>query len=525
MKSYRVLVLVILCVAMGGGWFSLARGNTALADQYEAHLAAGRSAAEIGATREVQEQMRAALALRPSFDLADELVTYLRDNAPQDMYVDELEKLVAAYPARAEGYELLAAAHAEDEKWSDAYAVLEAAAARDVASPTLTSEREAIAYRYTIAPQPYPEASPFTRFDVGIVNDGKDWAYVDAGGTTLDGRYEAVSPYWAGQRAVVSEGLPQFVDDKARTTYVATRAGYASYGLYVDGLFDATLPDGTATFLTDAFRPAFGETPYEAVTSFAGGLAGALRGGTWSVLNRAGETVGSGYAALALDESRILVGQDRYFAKVGASFHLFDTKGERVGDGVYENARPFDTSGAAAVQVGGLWGFVDTSGAVVIEPGYEDARSFANGLAAVRTGGLWGYVSPAGDLVIPATFRDATRFSSKGTALVLTDDATTPAALLDLDSPAPAVTSAPAPGATTSPAAPAAPAATTPAAPAPTTPAATTPAAPEPSASTSSAPVAPGDAAPVPTTPAEPTTAPPLEAMPGWRLLELVRFQ
>ncbi|MGP7959736.1 WG repeat-containing protein [Sanguibacter sp. A247] len=516
MKSYRVLTLVILCVALAGGWFSLARGNTALADQYEKRVAAGRAAAEIGATREVQEQMRAALALRPSFDLAEEFVTYMRDNAPQDMYVDELEKLVATYPERAEGYELLAAAHAKEEKWSDAYAVLEAAAAREVTSATLTSTREAIAYRYTIAPQPYPDASPFTRFDIGIVHDGKEWAYVDAEGTTLDGRYEAVSPYWAGQRAVISEGLPQFVDDKAKTSYVATRAGYSSYGLYVDGLFDATLPDGTATFLTDAFRPAFGETRYEAVTAFVGGLAGALQGGTWSVLNRAGESVGSGYAALAIDESRILVGQDRYFAKVGSSFQLFDTKGARIGDGLYENARPFDTSGPAAVQIGGLWGFVDASGAVVIEPAYEDARSFANGLAAVRTGGLWGYVSPAGDLVIPATFRDATRFSAKGTALVLTDNATTPAAMLDLGSPAtpstpaPATTTAPAPAPTTAPASTTAP---------------NTPTTPDPAASTPLAPVAPGDATATPTTPADQPTTPSLEATPGWRLLELVRFQ
>lgn len=502
MKSYRVLVLLVLCVAIGGGWFALARSNVALDDQYETRLAAGRAAAEIGATREVQEQLRAALAIRPTFDVANELVMYLRDNAPEDMYVDELEKLVAAYPGRPEGYEMLAAAHTEAEEWPDAYAVLEAAAAREVSSAALSSQREAIAYRYRVSPTAYTDATPYTRYDVATIRDGDEWAHVDAAGTTLDGRFEEAGPFWNGQRAVVLDGLPQFVDDKGRTTYVATRAGYAGYGIYADGLFDARLPDGSATILTNAFRPAFDEA-YDDVTAFVGGLVGVLRDGAWSVLDRTGGTVGSGYADLALDDARVLVGQDRYFAKVGDTFQLFDVKGERVGDGVYEDARPFDTAGPAAVKVGGAWGFIATDGRTVVEPTFEDARSFANGLAAVRTDGLWGYVNTAGTLVIPATFRDATRFSSQGTALVLTDNAGTPAALLDLE-PSGAPSTAPSVETT-----------------APTRTA---------TAPTDEASPSVEGATPDPT-PATTPTAPSLddrptsEEMPGWRLLELVRFK
>ncbi|QIK82721.1 WG repeat-containing protein [Sanguibacter sp. HDW7] len=505
MKSYRVLVLMVLCVSIAAGWFSLARSNATLTGEYDSRLAAGRAAAEIGATREVQEQMRAALAIRPSFEVANELAVYLRDNAPQDMYVDELEKLVAGYPNRPEGYEMLVAAHTKAEEWPEAYAVLEAAAAREVVSTALTTERTGLAYRYRLAPTPYPEITPYTRYDVATILDGSEWAYVNAKGTTLDGRFDVVSPYWNGERAVVVEGLPRFVDDKGQTTYVATRAGYAGYGIYADGLFDATLKDGTATFLTDAFRPAFGDTVYEEVTTFVGGLAGAKQGGAWSVLDRGGKVVGSGYAAVAVDESRILVGQDRYFAKVGESFQMFDMAGSRVGDGAYEDARPFDASGPAAVKVGGDWGFVGTDGSMVVAPAFEDARSFANGLAAVRTGGLWGYVDSAGKLVIPATFRDATRFSSEGTALVLTDAASTPAMLLDLDSP----TASPSPDGAATPA-----------------PTATGTAAADATSDPAGTPADPGATSDpsLPTTPA-PGEAPRVEETPGWRLLELVRFK
>jgi hypothetical protein len=58
-----------------------------------------------------------------------------------------------------------------------------------------------------------------------------------------------------------------------------------------------------------------------------------------------------------------------------------------------------------------LWGFIDAVGTVVIEPRFERAWPFSEGLALVRSEGRYGYVDSAGAFTIPAQFSDAWFFS------------------------------------------------------------------------------------------------------------------
>jgi len=418
-KSYRFLVLGVLVLLVGGGWFSLARAGAEAEAAYAEHLRAARGAVEIGAIQEGRAEYRAALALKPGLEVHRELVAFLASDAPRDVYVEELEQFVAAYPETPEGYERLAQAHADGEDVAGAYAAVMSARSRDVRSEVLDAIYARVAYQYTTGLAHFADVLPYGRDDVAAVRDDQGrWLHVDAAGISLNGRYEAAGPMWAGNRFVVDEGLPQFVDEKGRQTLAAVRAGYEEYGILTDGVFAAKAPSGAWTFLDQSFRPVLEPGTFDEVTSFAGGLAGTRTGDTWNVVRRDGSVVGEGYAALAVDEAGVLVNQGRYLAKVGTQFQLFDTDGERIGDGVYDDARTFGEEGAAAVRVGDLWGFIDTSGDLVVEPAFADARSFAHGLAPVRTGELWGYADAEGTVVIAPTFLDATRFSSEGTALV-----------------------------------------------------------------------------------------------------------
>jgi hypothetical protein len=89
--------------------------------------------------------------------------------------------------------------------------------------------------------------------------------------------------------------------------------------------------------------------------------------------------------------------------------------------------QPFQ-QGLAPVMMGsaresqGLWGYIDVSGKMAIEPAYREARGFVNGLAAVKKDDLFGYIDAKGNLAIPARFTRATDFNAKGTALVVIDD-------------------------------------------------------------------------------------------------------
>lgn len=70
----------------------------------------------------------------------------------------------------------------------------------------------------------------------------------------------------------------------------------------------------------------------------------------------------------------------------------------------------------------GLWGFIDASGKMIIEPAFREAHGFANGLAAVKKDDLFGYIDAKGTLAIAPRFTRATDFNANGTALVVTDN-------------------------------------------------------------------------------------------------------
>ncbi len=62
-------------------------------------------------------------------------------------------------------------------------------------------------------------------------------------------------------------------------------------------------------------------------------------------------------------------------------------------------------------QKGNKWGYKDSDDNEVIEPKYDDAKAFSEGLARVKSGGKWGYIDPKGKVVIAIKFDDVADFS------------------------------------------------------------------------------------------------------------------
>ncbi|MDO4649121.1 MAG: WG repeat-containing protein [Eubacteriales bacterium] len=121
---------------------------------------------------------------------------------------------------------------------------------------------------------------------------------------------------------------------------------------------------------------------------------------------KAGMGCSEGFGCLEGDEGYIYIdmktGQDA-FGKTFSAAHAFH-------DGL-----------AGAANENGEWGYIDTTGAWVIEPQYERATNFQEGLAAVMSGDLWGFINESGELVIDYQFDGYSTFS-EGYADVEKDD-------------------------------------------------------------------------------------------------------
>jgi serine/threonine-protein kinase len=72
------------------------------------------------------------------------------------------------------------------------------------------------------------------------------------------------------------------------------------------------------------------------------------------------------------------------------------------------------SEGLAPVLVGdfetGKWGYIDSTGNMVIEPQFDNAYEFSDGIATVRIADKWGFIDMTGQHVIDPQFDDTWAF-------------------------------------------------------------------------------------------------------------------
>jgi DNA-binding transcriptional regulator/RsmH inhibitor MraZ len=105
-------------------------------------------------------------------------------------------------------------------------------------------------------------------------------------------------------------------------------------------------------------------------------------------------------------------------------FGYIDTTGKMVIPQKFSEADPFHEHRARVMLEEGFQsGFIDTSGKIVIPVKYANTRSFSEGLAAVQLQdhSYWGFIDLSGNMVIPPIFDDADDFS-EGLAAVRIGD-------------------------------------------------------------------------------------------------------
>ena len=96
--------------------------------------------------------------------------------------------------------------------------------------------------------------------------------------------------------------------------------------------------------------------------------------------------------------------------KLGDRYGYQDRAGMIVIDPLFDEAGEFK-DGLALVKVDGDLGFIDTRGKTVVEPEWEELYPFKDDLARVRSGGKYGFVDRKGQVVIEPRFRNAGDFS------------------------------------------------------------------------------------------------------------------
>ncbi|OQB13730.1 MAG: KWG Leptospira [Firmicutes bacterium ADurb.Bin193] len=154
--------------------------------------------------------------------------------------------------------------------------------------------------------------------------------------------------------------------------------------------------------------------------SFTEGLIGVKSFDKWGAIDKEGKVV---IPVKYFEYQQVLCFEDGLAAVIMGT-ERFDPQGKWVyinkNDEVVldipglSRAEPF-SEGRAFVKTkeSGKWGIIDTKGNFIVEPIFEVAASFSEGLAAVMADNKYGYVDLNGNVVIPYQYDTAWDFENK----------------------------------------------------------------------------------------------------------------
>lgn len=418
MKNYKYLVPVILILALGASVYMTYDRNATQKREYEENLTDARDCRSMGVWVDAEQYYMAALERSPSLELYVEIGTLYVESEQLRRAIDWGEDIMELYPKEAEGYEFLMDIYYNAQNYVACFQLLDTFEDLGLKSSKIEEQKADILYTYDFKGE-YEDVGIFSSGYCPVELEGK-WGYVnEKGSKKVSLRYlEAGAFSSAGVAAVIdAEGDPYYIDSEGNKKLAVQNVDQIEgLGLYVDDIFP--LYDGEEWgFYNIQGDLQFGG--YEAVSAIGNGMAAVKQNGRWQIIDDSGTPVGEEtYDDVVMDEKNIMYRNERIFVEQDYQYFMLDGTGQQIGDTSYEGADVFRGDGYAAVKIDGKWGFVDVDGNVVIEPQYEEARSFSNGYAAVRYAGEWGYIDSNGNVVIDTQFEDARDFSENGSAFV-----------------------------------------------------------------------------------------------------------
>lgn len=423
MKNYRLLIPIALVVLLVLSWFTIINAGVTRDTQYEEFLTTARDFAGKKITKYAVENYQKALAIKDSVEIRREVSEFYKSMEKHEARLIWCEEFFTDYPLAPEAYDSLIDAYVIDKKYERVFDILEVAEKRSIDSEYIRETRSRLAYLTKLGYDTFKDVGVFSQNACPVMNDKAVWCYISHTGSKMT-KYEYISagPFTtSGFAPVVSKDGEAFFIDKDNDQVTEIDERFSRLGPWVSDVFPAEGKDGKY-YLVDRNNEILSE-PYDYVSAINSGVAVAKSGNQWIKINASGAPIGGqAYTEIILDDREFFNRNERYFAKEGDLFALYNLEGDIVSGERFDDAKLFVDKGYAAVKKDGKWGFVNTDGNLVIQPAYDDARSFSNDLAAVKIGDKWGFINPEGALVIEATFDDAKDFTAKGTCFVKTEE-------------------------------------------------------------------------------------------------------
>lgn len=419
MKNYRYLVPLAMAGLMGLSWYQVIGNAQGQKNQYQEAINQARNYAEQGIITDAAANYKTALSIKKSVKLYQEISALYQEQGSMSDRIDWDQQFISVYPENAAAYEPLLRDYCESEEYASVFDLYDTIKKRTESSKVIEEMMKPIEYYYYSVGDSYENALSFCAGYCPVQREGK-WGYINQSGTLSIGTtYTYAAPFCGELAGIITEEGESYFIDQENNKKMLMPEGVKVQG--VSGLFSGLFAvyDGqNYKYYNEERKEVFGSYDYAGVFSYERALV--KEGETWKLIDINGNAVSEKqYEDAFVDENGITFQNERGFVKTSNGWKMIDTQGSEIGGDSYDDVMSFVQSDSyAAVKTGGKWGFIDKEGKMVIEPQYEEARSFSNGFAAVKEGGKWGFINTDNNMVISPEFDETKDFNSLKNVMV-----------------------------------------------------------------------------------------------------------
>lgn len=426
MKIGRIIcavVMVLLCVF---GWFSQVSTFLSKKNQWQTNVEDGQEYEARGLHQRAIQSYEAALSVREDEELRRELLdvyalAWEEREVTRSEYRSALEIACAAWPKKEDFWVRLVEVLRDSNSYPDAYKALAQAGRAGAKGGLLEALNREITYAFTSGSQYftryYSAPSGYT-----TIYSGERWGVIAPDGEReYDCEYQYISPYSDDGSAVFCTEEDARLLDKYNILQAVLEEEPIEARAYGDG-FLPTLQNNKWSYLDCEKGVLVGE--YDNASSYQGGSAAVCRGEGWSIINSSGDLViEQEFSDLRLYGNGNYSYDSMFVAAVNGDWSLYQDDGTAVStDFIAKDMDLYFGEAVAFQDTSGLWGFMDRKGKIIIEPQFQQAKSFSGGLAAVSNGDQWGFIDLKGEIVVDFQFLDVGYFTKEGACPISTVD-------------------------------------------------------------------------------------------------------
>ena len=432
MKVFRIIIAVFAVVLLSFAWFNAFKTAGGDTKEYQSYISEGDIAFEKTHYQEAYIAYEKALNIKPNEALQNKIIEAYRLRYEETSDYTDLDSLMTAYsgavsrfPKNTEYYENLMRMKMSDSQYNDAMKTYNAAKSNGAVNDEINKLYEQL---LTVFSERRLNITEIKYADNGfyIGSNGGGWRWIKDNFKTTSNQYYTVMGPVGDDKIFFSvdpEGKAEFLDTigivRGKVKDTVTEAG-----MYSEGKTPVRIKDNYSYIDLDG-NVLFGSYAYAG--TFKNGRACVQNDNEkWIIIDSEGKQVSS----LEFDDvvtdlyERCAIGEkrDKIIAKKDGKYRIYDLDLSNItGELPYEYVGKYTNDRIFAVRTGGKYGFADMDGKVIIEPSFEDAKSFSNGLAAVKADGYWSLIARSGKTVINGKYTEMLYVDASGRCPVIAE--------------------------------------------------------------------------------------------------------